>query len=142
MAEAIGLLGTLFAVVQISAKVITTCYEYQACVNGASKEIVRIQNEVISLRNVLESVLKLANNEEAFNRMPTLRTLLTPDDMLTECLKDLRDLRSELKTSLGKWRTAQRALTWPLKKEMVKKTLESVVRTKSTVNLALNSDNA
>lgn len=53
MIEPVGLVGTLIAIVQISSKVVSLCYEYRRSVKSAPRQMSRILDEVASLRTAL-----------------------------------------------------------------------------------------
>lgn len=142
MVEPIGLVGTLIAIVQLSSKVVSICYDYRRSVKNAPREISQILDEVASIRNIVERLVEIADdNEEQSNALPSLQTMGQPDAPLAKCLSELISLKSRLKPEKG-LRAKGRALMWPLKEAEVYKSLGTITRIKGTLQLAVSADNA
>ncbi|KAF8508296.1 hypothetical protein JB92DRAFT_3145081 [Gautieria morchelliformis] len=92
MAEALaGLVvaASVIAVVRTTEDVITKCAAYRVAYKNASKDMVRLSDQVSGLRGVLLDVnhIIVAETAQAFSRLPTLMTALdishddqTPDE--------------------------------------------------------------
>jgi len=136
-------------VLQATSAVVSICYDYSSALKGSSWELLKVIDEVRDLRNVLESVERLARQDESSNsaepRLPSLRLLCKPDTgLLPQCLRELNDLDKKLRPpnypSGSKRRALVQASGWPLKKGAVEKTLINIGRLKSTLALALTAD--
>ena len=152
--DALSITANVIAVLQISHKIISICYDYASAVKGSSWELQRVTEEVQSLRNVLEALANLARKAEGASpteesRLPTLKLLCEPGvGPLSRCLLLLETLESKLAPpswggSVGSKRRALiQALGWPLKEGNTKKTLEEIARFKATLGLAVAADHA
>jgi hypothetical protein len=61
MAEALGLAASVIAVVELSAKVASLCFEYYTNVKNARDDITCLQREADGLKVTLQQVLSLLN---------------------------------------------------------------------------------
>ena len=61
-----GLSGaaSVIAVVDISAKIISLCYQYSVAVKEAKDDIERVQRKVSDITHTLEKIKKLLNNQD------------------------------------------------------------------------------
>ena len=136
--DPLSITAAVIAVVQLSGAVISVCYEYR---KDGAKEAVRITEELKSLQDVLERLLKLAELEVArgSSRLQTLQPLLEPDGALLHCRDDLSILQQRLAPEAG-MKMLMRKLKWPLTEKEVKKAIENVARTRETISLALITD--
>ncbi|TVY84720.1 putative ankyrin repeat protein [Lachnellula suecica] len=142
--DPLSVTGTLIAVIQISSTVVSICYEYRQGAKNASREIVQISDELSSLRDVLEALLKLVERFEFSTspaRLATFELLVKPDGPLLTCQRELERLKKQLDPGVG-WRAVRKALVWPLKEGEMKKALGALERLKSTMQLALSADQA
>ncbi|CAM1510491.1 Fc.00g008260.m01.CDS01 [Cosmosporella sp. VM-42] len=139
MIEPIGLVGTLIAIVQVCSKVVSVCYEYRSGVKDAPKDNSRILDEVTSVRNIAERLVKIAESDR-FSESPSLHSMNEAGGLLHKCLAELVDLKTTLK--LGKSVGLRTALQWPFKQQEAEKRLLVIGRIKSTLQLALSADNA
>lgn len=143
--DPLSLTASVIAVLQISGAVITALYEYRNGVKDASKDAARIIEELISLRNVLESLLRAVEREESTtesSRLPTFQELLRPNGELERCRADLESISEKLDADkkVSAWKSVKRSLVWPFKEKEIEKLLENVQRAKSTLNFALSVD--
>ena len=137
--DPLSLTGTLIAIVQVSAKVISSCYEYQSVIRHASTEIDRILQEIGDLRNMMERLLQTAT--KGSNKMENLQDIAKPGHALQSCLHDLEYLQHELKDPLKRYKKRLRPLVWPLQEKQVSKVLSSIGRAREAVMLAISADN-
>ncbi|KAK6598467.1 hypothetical protein H4I95_09077 [Botrytis cinerea] len=144
--DPLSLSASLIAVLQITGSLISFCYDYRQGVKHASKEIVQISDELNSLRDILDSLLKIAERAESngFSQLSTFELLLKDDGPLFVCKTELEKLRGKLeKGGVGGsegWRAVRERLVWPLKEGEVRKTLVVLDRLKSTLALGLSAD--
>ncbi|KAK2756076.1 hypothetical protein FQN54_005483 [Arachnomyces sp. PD_36] len=73
--------------------------------------------------------------------MSTLELLAKRDGSLLRCQTELQTLEARLDPGTG-WRAVGKSLVWPLKEEEMQKLLSSLERLKSTMQLALSTDQA
>jgi Fungal N-terminal domain of STAND proteins len=152
--DPLSITASVIAVLQISNKIISICYDYASAVRGSSWELQSVTEEVQSLRNVLETLANIARKAESANaaeesRLPTLKLLCEPGvGPLSRCLLVLEALEAKLAppswgSPVGSKRRALiQALGWPLKEGYTKKTLENIARFKATLGLAVAADHA
>ena len=143
MAEPLSLVASLIAVVQISGSVISCCYEYRKGVKDAPKDLLRVINEVAGLRNVVESLVRLIDDEKVASHkyLSTLADIASANNALGLCHHDLESLRVKLEPPANEWKALGKRLTWPLQEKEATKILASVDRAKSLLETALMIDN-
>lgn len=143
--DPLSITASLIAILQISGTVISALYEYRKGVKHASKDAAKIIEELNSLRDVLESLLSVAEKEESVaeetSRLSTFRQLAKPNGEFERCKATLVALNSRLQPESG-WKALKQALVWPLKEAEVKNTLDDLQRSKSTLHFALSTDQA
>lgn len=141
MADPLSILASIIAIVQISGKVISICYDYRSGVKKAPRDLARITDEVISLRDVLERLIRIIDEDNANNgiRLSTVEMLNKPGGPLPRITAQLEELEVKLKPANG-WRAVGKALTWPLREGDANKTLDVIRRIKETLSLALLTD--
>lgn len=152
MAEALGIAGSVVAVLQVTQSVLSVIYDYNAALKGASWEVPRVKDEIEGLRNVLQSLEPLMREAEfadpaAGTRLPTLVKLCGPKGVLQSCEEELQRLETKLKPSgwsknLGPRRKAFiESLRWPFKEAETNKILHRIGRFKDVLALAISADN-
>jgi hypothetical protein len=121
--------GTLIAVVQITSTVISICYDYRSSLKSASREIIQITDGLNSLKDVLESLLRVvertqsSDNNDA-SRLATFELLIKKGGPLMTCQEELERLKGKLEPETG-WRKVRKALVWPLKEGEMTKAMEA-----------------
>jgi hypothetical protein len=140
MVDPIGLVGTLIAVVQISSKVVSICYEYRSSVKNAPRELSLILDEVTSVRDIVERLVKIVDADERSCILPSLQSMNQPEAPLQKCLAELTALKQCLKPAKG-LKAKGWALVWPLKETDAQKRLAAIARIKATLQLAISADN-
>ena len=142
--DPLSLTASIIAVVQISGAVISLCHEYRTRAKGAVKEATRITEELKSLKDVLERLLKLAEVEAArgSSRLQTLQPFLEPGGTLPKCQEDLTALQLKLAklTPETGLKMLMRKLKWPLTEKEVKKVIEDIARSREAISFALIID--
>ncbi|OCK72831.1 hypothetical protein K432DRAFT_250612, partial [Lepidopterella palustris CBS 459.81] len=139
-----GLSGaaSVIAVVDMSAKVASLCFQYSVEVKHAKGDIKRLHRKVNEIKNVLEKLEQLLRQDES--RLSTTRTLLDPLQRCSQELKDLEDkLKAKLEPGLGRkamQRFGMRALKWPLTSKEVEKAVQNLEKYGNTFSLALQVD--
>jgi hypothetical protein len=145
--DPLSLAASLIAVLQISGAVISALYEYRSGVKDASKDTARIIEELNSLRNILENLLRAVEREDASaesSRLSTFQKLLGPNGELERCKADLESISEKLDAGRkgSAWESVKRSLVWPFKEKEIEKLLQNVQRAKNTLNFALSADQA
>jgi ankyrin repeat domain-containing protein 50 len=146
--DPLSITASLIAVLQISGSVTSTLYEYRAGVKSASGDAARIISELNGLRGVLEGLLQAVEKEDASSgggsRLATFQALAQPNGELELCKTDLEAVSVKLGgdglASSSGWKRVRRALEWPFKEKDVEKLWGSVQRAKTTMHLALATD--
>ena len=151
-----GLSGaaSVIAVVDISAKVASLCFQYSVAVKDAKRDIGRLQKKVTDIKNVLEKLRQLLDEQDE-SRLSTTRTLAQAKQSptaslpgsLQRCLQELTELEATLQAKLepsGRRKAMRRfgfrALKWPLTSKEVEKTVQSLEKYGHTFSLALQVD--
>ena len=136
-----GLSGavSIIAVVDMSAKVASLCFQYSVAVKDAKRDIERLQKKVTDIKNVLEEIRRLLDKQDKL-QLSTTRKLL---DSLEECHLQLQGLKTQLEPSRGRkamQRVGFRALKWPFTSKQVENMVVSLEQYKHTFGLALQVD--
>ncbi|KAF1957653.1 hypothetical protein CC80DRAFT_471085 [Byssothecium circinans] len=136
-----GLSGaaSVIAVIDISAKIGSLCFQYSKAVKDAKNDIERLQKKVGDIERVLESIKKLLDGPHRA-RLSTTHGLFKS---LQQCLRELQELEKELKP--GKTRKTMsrfgvRALKWPFTSKQVERIISSMEGYEQTFTLALQVD--
>jgi hypothetical protein len=136
-----GLSGaaSIIAVVDISAKVASLCFQYSVAVKNAKTDSERLQKKVTDIKNVLEEVGRLLDKQDK-SQLSTTRKLL---DSLKACHQQLQGLKAQLepgKSRKAMQRVGFRALNWPFTSKEVEKMVVSLEQYEHTFSLALHVD--
>ena len=131
--------ANVIAVIDISTKVVTLCFQYSAAVKDAKNDIERIEKKVGDIKRVLESVKRLLDG-------PHKAQLFTTHGLfqsLQQCLKEMESLKEDLepgKTRKTMGRFGLRALKWPFTSKQVERIVSSMQSYEQTFTLALQID--
>jgi hypothetical protein len=131
--------ASVTAIVDISAKIASLCFQYSVAVKDAKKDIDRLQRTVTDIKNVLEEVQQLLDRQDK-TRLSTTHKL---SDSLEECHQQLQGLEAQLepgKTRKAMSRLGMRALKWPFTSKQVEKTIAGLEEYKHTFSLTLQVD--
>ncbi|KAH0436668.1 L-galactose dehydrogenase [Colletotrichum camelliae] len=153
MAEAFGLVASIFATVQIADRVISLCKRYIESIRDAPSDLRTILVEVSAMKAVLESIKFLVKYD---NEQPTISNSLRgksgPVEGCLETMKSLEALfRAETAPPQGPGRSRKlkdqalvtlATLAWPLKESKARKLMHDLATYKSTIGLALVADTA
>jgi chromosome segregation ATPase len=126
--------GTILAVVQLSGAVLSNLVKYTKAVKGAATESDRLSKYVEQLRDALNRLEALCR--EHSDRVQSCATAIKIARDELSALNDL--LKPEIDSK--RRRLGIRSLKWPLKTEEVNRFIGNLERSKSTVLLALNTD--
>jgi hypothetical protein len=141
--DPLSITGTLIAVLQVTTAVISICYDYRQGVASSSRDVLLMSSELNALKDVLESLLRLVENSQSSEegQFPTVEKLAQKGGTLDNLRGELERLKEKLQPQEG-WRKLRAALVWPLKEGELRKCLGDLERGKSTVMLALSTDQA
>lgn len=142
MAEALGIVGSIIGIIQLTATVTNLCFEYMSTVKGASKDIADLINELYALHGVFEYLnmhLRPTSHQNPNSSNPresTIQLLDLPNGPLKRCYKLLQEIEIELtnRPRLG------RHLVWPFKEKEILKYIARLERDKSLFGLAMHGD--
>jgi hypothetical protein len=147
MAEAIGLVASIFAVVQIADRIVKACKYYIETTEDYPRDLRLIYVEIGSLKVIFEG-LTFLSHEDAADSL-TLKAVLGSDGPVQHCKKAIEDLEKLFPSvpstpastrKKGKRKRLQAcldSLAWPLKAEKSRKLLEEIMKYKSTISVAL-----
>lgn len=139
-----GLSGaaSVIAVVDISAKVASLCFQYSVAAKDAKRDITRLQQKVTNIKSVLEELQQLVDKQGS--QLPSTHKLL---ESLKQCRQQLQDLEGKLKTNLepsGRRKAMSklgfRALKWPLTSKEVEKAVQNLENYGNIFDHALQVD--
>jgi hypothetical protein len=148
VAETLGVVGSIIAIVQISKTIISLCQFYIDAVEGASSELRVILIEVSTLRAIAKSLQYLTRPDIANSAL--LDQLVAVTGPIEGCKKALKELEALFpptappgngqRSKRRKLNAAVTTLAWPLKSGKAKKLLQEIVQHKTTINLALTAE--
>lgn len=131
--------ASVIAVIEISAKIVTICFQYSAAVNDSEKDIERLQQKLIDIKHILEKVKRLLDGPDK-TRLSATQNL---EHSLKECCGRLQELETQLKprnTRKAMSRLGARALKWPFKSKEVENIVASLKEYEGTFSLSLQVD--
>ncbi|KAH7146859.1 hypothetical protein B0J13DRAFT_318103 [Dactylonectria estremocensis] len=129
MAEAVGLAGSVIAIIELSAKVSALCLDYSTAVSNARADITRLRSRLDSLGVTFRAVQKLLDGPDGH----TLQTSRELVDSLQGCTTVLDQVQRRLdpdKAGKAMRRFGLRALKWPLDSKEVSDILSRLERHK------------
>jgi hypothetical protein len=158
--DPLSLTVATITLLQAATSVVQICYAYRTGLKNAPKDLRRITEEVISLRDVLEGLVKVSERAEstdtldggdgkdgagAMSHLPTLKSLLKPYGPRDQCNTELEALQEKLTAPTTGWKAtgfgkAVLRLKWPMTEQDVWNTLTNIERLKTNFSLALNTD--
>jgi hypothetical protein len=119
---------------------VSLCYDYRSGLKDRSKEVKQLTDEITSLRDVLESILKLVEEDGTeHTHLSTLKLLTKSDGILLSCKEEMTLLEKELQPVTG-FRAAVRTLKWPYARADFEKKVNRLGQLKSSLTLALAAD--
>ncbi|KAK1633946.1 hypothetical protein BDP81DRAFT_63663 [Colletotrichum phormii] len=148
MAEAFGLVASVFATIQIADRVVSICKHYIEHVQGAPSDLRTILVETSSVGAALQNVDFLLKFEEP--NSPLRKALDGNAGPVGEChgaIEQLEKLIASDETQAQgtrgmkrrKLQVTMRTLAWPLKETKARSLLQDIARCKNTISLALTA---
>jgi len=138
--DGLSILASLIAVAQVSGSIVSLCYEYRNGLQTASKDMNRLVTEVKSLRDVLENLIGLVDQDQSTHKLlEAVEKLTQKNGIVDDCKVMLEDLEMRLRPAKG-WQKLSQKLMWPIKEQDVMKSVASIERFKATISLAISKD--
>jgi ankyrin repeat domain-containing protein 50 len=135
--EALGAVGSIIAIVQISEQVVSSCYQYFTTARDATEDILHVIDVVSGLKSILTNLQSLINTNAA--RQDTQLQLGSLNEPLKACKADLVKLETRLNIKIDRSIPKRARLMWPFKKE-VEGILQGIEKHKTTFILTLSGD--
>lgn len=140
MAEALGVAGSVIALIQISDRVIALCRPFIGKVRGADKEIFQMINIITALKGILEFLHSFVTDNENKDRLFLLHSLCKPDGPLKTCQAALASIETKLQSPKRDYTGAFKAVTWPWISNRIEPVLEVIEKQKTLMLLAMQGD--
>ncbi|KAG7412993.1 Vegetative incompatibility protein HET-E-1 [Fusarium oxysporum f. sp. rapae] len=139
MAEALGVVSSVIAVVDLSAKVFSLCLQYSREVKNAKDDIKRLRVEVATFQVTTKKLQILVEEPRGKE--------LSASQQLKSAIEDGRSRLEKLEQQLQPpthrkvmSRFGARAFKWPFECKDVEGTIQNLVRCRENISLALNID--
>jgi hypothetical protein len=138
--EGLSSAASVIAVIDLSAKIASLCYQYLGAVKEAKKDIERLEAEINSLQEVLGGIRHLLDRPENAMRLEVTHKVSSSLDSCREQLEIVQRRLEPGKTRKTMSRFGVRAFKWPFKSKEVDKIIQSLNRHKTTLASALQLD--
>ena len=146
--DPVSAVASVIAIYQLAASISGLCFRYGQGVRHADKDADLVINEIDTFQTYLRALKEILVKEDAaadgFERLQSLHQIIDGESAALKCCgRDLQTLKTKLEKvqSEGRFQGAIHRLSWPLKQEEVKKTLDTLKRFTEAVDRALNVDN-
>ncbi|KAI0892243.1 ankyrin repeat-containing domain protein [Annulohypoxylon nitens] len=133
--DPISVSASIIAVIQLSSEVV----KYITDVSGATKERIRLREEVLSCESILQELRDGTDNSKGEEWLDTINSLQTSSGPLNRLSVILEIIRSKLQPRDG-FEKAFGVLKWPFQEREVSKVIGAMEREKNLLNLALAND--
>ena len=149
MVEAVAVVASLIAVIQITDRIIGVCKLYIGAVRDAPSDLRNILLETSMLKVVFENMKFLADCNNGAST--TFSVLSSEDGPIKGCHHSIAELEklfpSDCIQVAGQGRSKKRklkatlaTLAWPFKEKKAKKLMEDIMCSKATITLAITSE--
>ena len=143
MAEALGVAGSIIAIIQISEQIIKYSYGYFKTAKNAHNEIQSVVDAVSGLKSILEqsqTIIKESPNDPCLHNLKSLTSSF--DSCETEIRKLSKSLGIEVHIDSEKVKVDfKQKAKWPFQKKEIVDILKTIANHKETFILATTSDN-
>ena len=142
--DPLSVIGSFIAALLTGDTIISHCYDYRKYARSAPRDVARILDDVSNLRNTMEFLTKLLDEDVIYRRgyLLALERLTVKDGPLERCQFEMDSMESRLEKPLSEWKALGKQLIWPLEETETLKYLETITRTKSLVEAAVTNDNS
>ncbi|VUC36819.1 unnamed protein product [Clonostachys rosea] len=134
--EGLGLAANVIAVIDLSAQVISWCYQYSKDAKNATADIERLRQETNRQKIVAEDIGNLLNSPKGEN-LKTSKRLSAAADRARSVLDTVDKTLSNKK---GLRRFGLRALKWSYESKNVEGLLQELLQTREIFHLGLQID--
>ncbi|RYP31190.1 hypothetical protein DL766_004498 [Monosporascus sp. MC13-8B] len=141
--DGLGSAASVVAIIDLSAKVASLCFQYSAAVKNAKSDIERLRGEVDRLKTTLEGARRLLDSPNGA-RLQTSQPL---SDGLRDCASQLAKLETKLEKKLNRGTMRRmmspfgfRALKWPFESKEVDNIIQNLNKSRDTLSTSLNID--
>lgn len=132
--------GTVIAIIETSFSVLSLIAKYYSGVKNAKEDVEGLKSEVEAFHNVLRKIQELVQTSSNANKLSLSDSLAT---VIESSSSDIEYIKHKLDPSRGEKvmrRVGLRALQWPFTKKEVEEHIARLERYKTTLTLALSSD--
>ncbi|KAJ4248089.1 hypothetical protein NW762_012859 [Fusarium torreyae] len=139
MAEALGFAASVIAVIDLSAKVTTFCFQYSTAIGNAKADITRLQNRLNNLDVCLRGVHRVLLGPGG-QALATSRKFI---DSLNACKSELVQVQNRLDPGRARKtmrRFGLRAIKWPLDNKEISDIVSNLECYNRTIMLCLQVD--
>lgn len=132
--------ASVIAVIQVTGSIVQICRKYLNNVNNATRDIQRLQEKIVVLAQVLQSLNELIHRSNGNRLTTTMQNLI---DNIAKCSSTLTNLKEKIDpktTQRGMRKWGLRAFKWPLGRSEVDDAIMELEWYKTTFALALQVD--
>ncbi|KAK5059791.1 hypothetical protein LTR84_009674 [Exophiala bonariae] len=149
--DPLSITASIIAALQAASAIISTAYSIKAAMKDVPITVLSIISDIIELRNVLETLDRLAyedpkddpNSHLSSKQRRSFEMLSNPHGPLEICQQELKTLEALIDDRSGSRRGALvQALRWQYGGDEIRMSLKRIERIKSTLNLAITADSA
>lgn len=146
--DPVSAVASVIAIYQLASAISGLCFRYGQGVRQADSDADLVINEIDTFQRYLRTLKDTLVNEDVATggseQLVNLEEIINGESAaMRRCERDLQDLKQKLeKVQLeGGFKGAINRLSWPLKKEEVRRTLSTLKKFTEAVDRALNVDN-
>ncbi|MCJ1324911.1 hypothetical protein MMC10_001573 [Thelotrema lepadinum] len=137
--EAVGAVASVIAIVELAAKVGSSCHRYLVAVKSAESDILRLRNETESLKEIVENVYDRSTRKDVATLLSSPAMLRSLNDCSSQLSNVINKLQPQKRTKLMN-KLKLRELKWPFETQEIDKILGSLQGYKQSISLALQLD--
>ncbi len=146
--DPISAVASIITLYELASTVSSLCFRYGHGVRGADRDADLVINEIDTflkyLRTLREALITEGAAAGGLERLQNLNEIINGEAAaLKLCRRELEDTKTKLIKTQSEGRTKEvfHKLSWPLKQEKVKKTLDTLKKFTEAADRALNVDN-
>lgn len=146
--DPVSAVASVIAIYQLASAIAGLCFRYGQGVRQADRDADLVINEIDTFQRYLRTLKDILVNEDVATggseQLANLKEIINSESAaMSRCERDLQDLKGKLEKVQveGRLKGPIKKLSWPLKKEEVRKTLNTLKNFMEAVDRALNVDN-
>lgn len=146
--DPVSAVASVIAIYQLTSAISGLCFRYGQRVRQADRDADLVINEIDTFQRYLRTLKGILVNEDVATggseQLANLDEIINGESAaMRRCERHLQDLKKKLEKVQfeGRFQGAINKLSWPLKKEDVRKTLNTLKNFTEAVDRALNVDN-